>query len=163
MSLERGVRSSTGPTFLERRRNAFVQREGVVKRATVDDFRRLPLRDQQVLFDRYLNQDGIMSLEEIGEELGASRQRAKQLEERALQRLENPQAIQGRGRPRMSIEKEVLERFDGMSLTQMVWGVRRSSQEFSRYNPAIIKREALRHGIRIVKGKPGRKKAGATT
>lgn len=162
MTLERGVSIQVNSAFLETRRRAFAQREGVVKSAPVDKFTRLPLRDQQVLFHRYLNQNGTMSLEQVGEELGASRQRAKQLEERALRRLENPQAIQGRGRPRISIEKEVLERFDGMSLTEMVWGVRRLSQEFSRCNPAIIKREALRHGVHIVKGKPGRKKAGAT-
>ncbi|MTA10926.1 MAG: sigma-70 family RNA polymerase sigma factor, partial [Actinobacteria bacterium] len=60
------------------------------RRALVDQLRRLEEREEQVLRSRFGIDDHPMTLAEIGEKMGITRERVRQIEARALGKLRHP-------------------------------------------------------------------------
>jgi RNA polymerase sigma-32 factor len=55
----------------------------------------LPERERQIISERHLNEDEVVTLEKLGQELGISKERVRQLEQRALGRLKDAMISSG--------------------------------------------------------------------
>lgn len=73
-----------------------------------DSFNSLTQNERTVLELRFgLDDKPSLTLQQIGDALGVTRERVRQLEKRALRKLREPEKVKGRGRPRKSNSRRI--------------------------------------------------------